>query len=1077
MPSREFSVRETLNSNNEGRRSHLAGARGGARFSMNPSVNLDSLSRFETKIPLGWLMFIGLSTLAIFMVDLRTPVGVATWLFYLVPLVVTYFLSRPAAPLYVAALATVLVIIDYFISPDGIYPWISQLNRTIGIIMLWCGAALLRKIILSRFELQERDWYRAAQSQLGDRVIGELSLEQAAEQILTFLTDYLKAPVGALYMVETDGSLKRMAAIGVGADHPTQIARGEGLLSQCLVSEQARQLRDLPSGYLRVSSALGSAGSSTVLMAPLVANDRPVGAIELGFIGATYRSDQTLLETLSETIGIVLRTAQLRAEREALLRATQQQAEELQTQQEELRVANEELEQQGDMLRESQARLETQQAELEQTNVQLEEHTQLLAKQNDALETARAQLIGKALELERSNQFKSEFLANMSHELRTPLNSSLILAKLLGDNPTGNLTEEQVKFARNIYSAGNDLLELINDILDLSKIEARKVDVTRESISLLQLVESLDQTFEPIAAEKNVEFQSVIEPGVPELIHSDSQRLRQVLKNLLSNAIKFTPEGAVKLRVFVPATESFGPNFIAFEVIDTGIGIAPEQHEMIFQPFRQADGTTNRRFGGTGLGLSISRELASLLGGRIDLQSTPGVGSTFTFAVPIDIPEREQLEDAARTLPRQSRPRRTAHRQERAANAMPVRRVNETSSSGRTLLVIEDDESFASTLCELAKSLEYDCIHAMTADEGIELALRHRPTAIMLDIHLPDHTGLTVLDRLKHNPATRHIPVQVISGFDYSQAALQMGAASVMLKPVDRDRLIDALSKLGSKAASAERAVLIVEDNTIQRDSIQQLLKSESVRVVAVASAAAALEQLRTATFDCMVLDLALPDANGFDLLEKMANDDRYSFPPVIVYTARAISTEEEQQLRRYSKSIIIKGAKSPERLLDEVTLFLHKVEESLPPEHQRLLRKARSRDSVFEGRRILLVEDDVRNVFAVSRVLEPHGVKLEIARNGKEALAVLGRQSDIELVLMDIMMPEMDGLQAMQEIRKQKQFDQLAIIALTAKAMPDDRQKSLDAGANDYITKPIDIDKLLSLVRIWLPTRPGALA
>lgn len=1038
---------------------------------------LDNLSRFETKVPLGWLLFIALSTLGIFMVDLRTPVGVATWLFYLVPLAVTFFLSRAIAPLAVAAVATILVIVDYFVSPDGIAPWISQLNRTIGVAMLWCGAALLRKIIVSRLELQERDWFRAAQSQLSQQVIGELSVEQATGRILTFLSSYLKAPVGALYVAEADGSLKRMAAVGLAADHPVQIARGEGLLSQCLVAKQARQLRNLPAGYLRVNSALGSAASSTVLMAPLFADDRAVGAIELGLLGDTYASDLTLIEMLSESIGIVIRTAQLRSEREALLRATQIQAEELQTQQEELRVANEELEQQGTMLRDSQARLETQQAELEQTNVQLEEHTQLLAKQNDALEAARGQLITKAMELERSNQFKSEFLANMSHELRTPLNSSLILAKLLSDNASGNLTEEQVKFARNIYSAGNDLLELINDILDLSKIEARKIDVTRESISLPQLVDSLDQTFEPIAAEKGVEFQSVIEPGVPELVHSDSQRLRQVLKNLLSNAIKFTPEGAVKLRVFAPSAEVFGRDFIAFEVIDTGIGIAPEQHEMIFQPFRQADGTTNRRFGGTGLGLSISRELASLLGGRIELQSTPGVGSTFTFAIPVEMPARDQGENNPQVVPRRVSPRRTAHRQERAANSVPSSRVDQLSASTRTLLVIEDDESFATMLCDLAKGMQYECIHAMTADEGIELALKHRPTAIMLDIHLPDHTGLTVLDRLKHNPATRHIPIQVISGFDYTQAALQMGAANVMLKPVDRDRLVDALSKLGSKAASAERAVLIVEDNTIQRDSIKELLKSESVRVSAVASAAAALEQLRTATFDCMVLDLALPDANGFELLEKMATDDRYSFPPVIVYTARAISTEEEQQLRRYSKSIIIKGAKSPERLLDEVTLFLHKVEESLPPEHQRLLRKARSRDSVFEGRPILLVEDDVRNVFAVSRVLEPHGVKLEIARNGKEALTSLAQNQDIELVLMDIMMPEMDGLQAMQEIRKQKKFDALPIIALTAKAMPDDRQKSLDAGANDYITKPIDIEKLLSLVRIWLPTRPGALA
>jgi CheY-like chemotaxis protein len=472
--------------------------------------------------------------------------------------------------------------------------------------------------------------------------------------------------------------------------------------------------------------------------------------------------------------------------------------------------------------------------------------------------------------------------------------------------------------------------------------------------------------------------------------------------------------------------------------------------------------------------LSISRELATILGGRIELHSTPGVGSTFTFVLPRVLPERAVDEQDFETRAPSVLPITRAARipQQRAmAPALAA------AGHDRLLLVIEDDAQFANTLCDLAHTLRYETLVALTADEGIEMALRHGPTAIVLDMHLPDHTGLTVLDRLKHNPATRHIPIQVISGYDYTQAALQMGAASVMLKPVDADRLIDALTQLQRKATHVERAVLIVEDNSLQRDSIQQLLKSESVRAVAVASASAALEQLRTTTFDCMVLDLALPDTTGFELLERMAADEAYSFPPVIVYTARAISHAEEQQLRRYSKSIIIKGAKSPERLLDEVTLFLHKVEETLPAEQQQLLRVARSRDSVFEGRRILLVEDDVRNVFAITRVLEPHGAKLDIARNGREALDALDQHPEIELVLMDIMMPEMDGLTATREIRKRAPPAKLPIIALTAKAMPDDRQRCLDAGANDYITKPIDIEKLLSLVRIWLPPRPGALA
>jgi CheY-like chemotaxis protein/signal transduction histidine kinase/CHASE3 domain sensor protein len=923
---------------------------------------------------------------------------------------------------------------------------------------------------------QTQSWLRVGQMGLSARLQGERRLDVLGKNIIEHLAGYLDAQVGAIYLAH-GGRFRRVAgyAVGPGAD---EVQMGDGLIGQAAKDRRALHVKDVPPNYIAVASGVGRSQPNELLIVPATADGTVLGVIELGFFRHLHKADLQLLELVAESIGVAVRAAVDHERLEALLAETQRQTEELQTQQEELRVTNEELEQQGSVLRESQARLESQQAELEQTNVQLEEHSQQLARQNDDIELARAELSTKATELERSNQFKSEFLANMSHELRTPLNSSLILAKLLGDNPSGNLTDEQVKFARNIYSAGNDLLELINDILDLSKIEARKIDVSRETISVPQLTDNIAQTFRLMADQKGIAFEATIESGAPALIHSDSQRIRQVLKNLLSNAVKFTAKGGVKLRVFAPDGED-GAEQIGFEVSDSGIGIAPAQHEIIFEPFRQADGTTNRRFGGTGLGLSISRELASILGGHIELQSTPGEGSTFTLLLPRTMPERapeaERIESPAPRIPTPPRKRAIRKTQTDAPTSRPA--VAERSGSGRMLLIIEDDAVFANALADLAASLQYECLIALTADEGIEMALRHRPTAIVLDIHLPDHTGLTVLDRLKHNPSTRHIPIQVISGFDYTQAALEMGAANVMLKPVDRDRLIDALSKLERRVTHTERAVLIVEDNSIQRDSIQQLLKSESVRAVAVASASDALDQLRTSTFDCMVLDLALPDATGFELLEKMATDDAYSFPPVIVYTARAVSQIEEQQLRRYSKSIIIKGAKSPERLLDEVTLFLHKVEESLPAEQQRLLRMARSREAVFEGRRILLVEDDVRNVFAITRVLEPHGAKLEIARNGIEALAALKQHPDLELVLMDIMMPEMDGLEAMQEIRKQPATTRLPIIALTAKAMPDDRQRCLDAGANDYITKPIDIEKLLSLLRIWLPARRGALA
>lgn len=1028
--------------------------------------------RFEKETHDGWYVFIAASMLAIFVVDLQSKIGVATWLFYLIPLGACVFLTRPDAPLMVAGLSTILIIIDFYFSPEGGTPSTAIMNRSFATIVVWAFAFQTRMTIITRQALRKDDWMRTAQSTLSQRVLGELSLTEVGERVTGFISEYLGASVGALYARQDAIGAVFIGGYAVPAEHPARvsIAADEGLIGQALKDRKVIHLKSVPAGELEITGALGTIRPKTLLIAPVIADGETIGALELGFIEALGQADLELLELLSEPMGVAIRTARLRSEREELLRATQQQAEELQTQQEELRVSNEELEQQGNMLRDSQARLEAQQAELEQSNVQLEEHMQMLAHQNDDLDVARREMLSKAEELERSNQFKSEFLANMSHELRTPLNSSLILAKLLADNPSGNLTEEQIKFARNIYSAGNDLLELINDILDLSKIEARQIDLKRESIGLKSLLDNMGQMFRPIASQKRVELELTLASDAPAELETDSQRLRQILRNLLSNALKFTMQGKVSLKIFTRA----GSGDIAFTVEDTGIGIPPDKQQIIFEPFRQADGTTNRRFGGTGLGLSISRELAAMLGGRIELHSELGSGSTFTLVLPRIMPAQEEKPDRVVPLPPPaSAPLRSRESRltERVAETAPS-----ISNGARVLLIVEDDETFAHTIATLASGLHFECVIASTADEGIEMALKHRPTAIVLDIRLPDHTGLTVLDRLKHDPATRHIPVQVVSGHDYTHVALEMGAANVLRKPVDRDQLLSSLTNLASKANdAAARAVLIVEDNAMQRDSIEHLLRSEQVQTVAVASAGDALEKLRSSTFDCMVLDLALPDASGYELLEKMATDEAYSFPPVIVYTGRSLSADEEQQLRRYSKSIIIKGTRSPERLLDEVTLFLHRVEASLPAEQQRMLRVARSRETVFEKRRILLVEDDVRNVFAITRVLEPHGAILDIARNGREALDVLAKNPEIDLVLMDIMMPEMDGFEATRAIRAERRWASLPIIALTAKAMPDDRQKCLQAGANDYITKPIDIEKLLSLLRIWMPIRRGA--
>ncbi len=1029
------------------------------------------MNRFTSTTHPGMYWAIAASIAVVFLVDMQTPIGVATWMLYLVPLMLCFRVQQPWIPAVVASVCTLLLVVDWFLSAPGISEQIAQINRGLGIVVMWSAAILARNSLIVRMKLRQDEWVRNARTQIADAVSGEQSLQRMAERVLGVLVNYLGAQAGAMYSADATGGYTRVGAMGLPGDAsiPPAFRPGEGLLGRAVSERRAIRIEDLPAGYLRIGSALGESKPHALLVAPLTIEGAVHGVIELGFLHPTFDADRDLLDSIGEPVAIAIRTGMLRRERENLLHETQRQAEELQAQQEELRVANEELQSQSQQLRESQARLETQQAELEQTNVQLEEHAQKLGRQHDELIEAKMNLELKAGELARSNRYKSEFLANMSHELRTPLNSSLILSKLLADNRDGNLTPEQVKYARSITSAGNDLLALISDILDLSKIEARKIDVTHSSVDIAELCERLSQAFEPMAEQKRIFFRVVRAPETPASIDTDAQRLSQILKNLLSNALKFTERGEVALEIRPQGTQQ-----VEFAVRDTGIGIASEHQQIIFEPFRQADGTTNRRFGGTGLGLSISRELARLLGGQITVESAPGEGSVFRLLLPLVAPDPAASASAAPPAmaaprPAPSLPRARAAAVEPRNARLPDDRAK-LSDQNRVLLVIEDDEAFARVLYDLAHELGFDCLLATSADEGMELAQQHRLAAVVLDIKLPDHSGFTVLDRLKHNPLTRHVPVQVISAGDNLRMARAMGAAGALVKPVDREALHATLLGLKERFASEQRSVLIVEDNALQRESIVQLLASDTTRIVAVDNAAAALKELRGSTFDCMVLDLSLPDASGYELLERMAADEAYAFPPVIVYTGRVISAEEEQQLRKYSRSIIIKGAKSPERLLDEVTLFLHQVEGQLPPDRQRMLADARRRDAAFEGRRILVVEDDVRNIFALSSVLEPLGGSIVIARNGREALARLASKPAPDVVLMDIMMPEMDGIEAMQEIRKKPELRDLPIIALTAKAMPDDQQRCLEAGANDYITKPIDVDKLVSLIRIWMP-------
>ncbi len=929
--------------------------------------------------------------------------------------------------------------------------------------------------------LEQQAWLRSGQTQLAEQVLGQLTLPMLGNNILRFFANYLGSVVAALYVRDEHGGLRRVASYGFSREQQAReqvIGHQEGVLAQAVSQGRLLRLDDVPADYFKVASGLGEGLPRSVLVMPASNDGQINGVVELGFLRALTDRDIEFLERVADNLGTSIESARYRQRLQEVLAETQQLNEELQVQQEELKTANEELEEQSRVLKESQAHLETQQAELEQTNEQLAERTEALAQQRDALDhkngelnRAQGELQERAEELQRSSKYKSEFLANMSHELRTPLNSSLILAKLLAENSQGNLSEEQVKFADSIYSAGNDLLNLINDILDIAKVEAGKLEVRPQTTQVARLVEGLQTLFAPLASEKRLDFNVVIEPQVPATLYTDRQRLEQILKNLLSNAVKFTEKGQVSLTVSAqPGTG------IVFSVRDSGIGIAADQQQSIFEAFHQADGTTNRRYGGTGLGLSISRDLAQLLGGQISVDSSEGKGSVFSLILPEHYePVDSQAPAVIINQPLVSM--REPEPQAPASVAVAVRRAPAFADdrelapfSNRCILVIEDEPNFARILFDLAHELGYSCLVAQAADEGFELAATFIPDAILLDMRLPDHSGLTVLQRLKEQASTRHIPVHIISVEDRMEAAMHMGAVGYAVKPASRDELKAVFARLEAKLTQKLKHILLVEDDDLQRESIARLIGDDDIEITAVGMAQQALELLRENIYDCMIIDLKLPDMLGNELLKRMSAEDIRAFPPVIVYTGRNLTRDEEADLLKYSRSIIIKGARSPERLLDEVTLFLHKVESTLSHERQRMLKTARSRDKVFEGRKLLLVDDDVRNIFALTSALEHKGAIVEIARNGREAIERLEQHADVDLVLMDVMMPEMDGYEATRLIRKDPRWRKLPIIAVTAKAMKDDQERCLQAGANDYLAKPIELDRLFSLIRVWLP-------
>jgi CheY-like chemotaxis protein/nitrogen-specific signal transduction histidine kinase len=737
-------------------------------------------------------------------------------------------------------------------------------------------------------------------------------------------------------------------------------------------------------------------------------------------------------------------------------------------------------------------------------------------QKNAEVEAARHELEEKAEQLALSSKYKSEFLANMSHELRTPLNSLLILAKLLTDNKDGNLTEKQVEYSQTILSSGTDLLNLINDVLDVSKVEAGKMEINAGDVYLKDVSSYVDRSFRPVAEQKGLEFRIAVDPEVPETIWTDGQRLQQVLKNLLSNAFKFTREGNVALTIrradkgrrFNNPTLDAADEVIAFAVADTGIGIPKEKQRLIFEAFQQADGTTSRKYGGTGLGLTISRELARLLGGEIRVESAEGEGSSFTLFLPRELPgdagrpageagEGESggagnggrgpspVSSTPSPAPTRKRARGSARAAAEAAEAAPAeerrRRPRDPQAVGihddraevepgdRVVLIIENDPPFARILLDMAREKGFKGLVGLDGETGIELVREFQPDAVTLDIDLPGIDGWTVLDRLKHAPETRHIPVHIVSGVGKRQRGLRQGALSYLEKPVSKEALDSAFERISTFLADGMKRLLVVEDDETQRKSIIELVGEDDVEITAVATAEDALRELSEKHYDCMVLDLGLQGMDGFKLLEEVKGSESVQDLPIIIYTGKELSQQEETQLRRYAETIIVKDAKSPERLLDETALFLHRVEAKLPDQKRRMLERLHSNDSVFAGKKVMIVDDDVRNIFSLTSVLESQGMNVVFAENGKDALVRLGEHPDVDIVLMDVMMPEMDGYQTTRAIREREGFQELPIISLTAKAMKGDREKSIAAGASDYITKPVDTDQLLSLMRVWL--------
>jgi CheY-like chemotaxis protein/HAMP domain-containing protein len=948
---------------------------------------------------------------------------------------------------------------------------------------------LAREFAVMMTQKGEEDWVKEKLVAVSRNLLGFKDLRSFADALLAALAPAVGAQVGVVYVsgafarqhgVHETETLNFLSAWGYrsadGESLPRSFKWGEGLVGSCARMRTRMLVSDVPPNYLRITSAVGESAPKQILLLPVLFENTLVAVIELATFGAFSEVQLALLDEASFNVGVIMNSINAGMRTQELLEEARQTAEELQrseeelkTQQEELEASNEEMEEKTKALEEQNARIREQAAELEETKRLIEE---------------------KAAELELSNRYKSEFLANMSHELRTPLNSLLILARSLAANEDGNLTDEQIEEARVIHNGGLELLSLINDILDLSKVEAGKITIAPEDVPIADIAKRMSQQFDPVAKERGLPFHVRLDDGLPESLHTDGQRVEQILKNLLSNAFKFTSAGSVTLQIGSegragPQRSSGASEAIVFSVIDTGVGIEASKLRDIFEAFQQENGSIDRHYGGTGLGLTIARKFAHLLNGEIHVDSVKGQGSTFALRLPITNGAAVKASAAgspgrAVAAPATGAGLSAAERDDATElKAMPKTSLqafipDDRKSIGpddKVVLVIEDDADFAATLLKIARRHGYKAIVAGDGKSGLLLAAELPVTAILLDLRLPDIDGLGVLDQLKHDLRTRHIPVHIISGREKHDAVapLRKGALGYLTKPVSAEAIGGVFTRIEDLLRLEVKRVLVVEDDRNTQTAIQALLRQKNVEIVVADSGGAAFDMLRTMRFDCVILDLKLPDMTGFEWLEAAEREIGEAAPPVVVYTAKELTEEENRRLNRHTGSIVIKGASSSDRLLDEVTLFLHSMESALSNDQRAMIRMQHDPDRVLQGRTALLVDDDLRNTFALSKLLKKRGMTVVIADNGKMAIEKLEEESAIDLVVMDIMMPVMDGYQAMREIRTRENWRSLPIIALTARAMPEEQERCMAAGANDYLVKPVDVDRFLTLMRVWL--------